>query len=231
MILKLFAAGWLLLAAAPAMAQEQPPRVAVSGNITLTSDYRFRGVSLTATDAALQGGVSFAGRSGFSGGLWASTLSSGGSGAQLELDLFAAKSFSWKGASISAGGIGYLYPGASGLGYGEATLSVARPIGPIDVTVGANYAPRQNNLGRRDNIYVFSNAAAPLGKIRKTPITVAAGLGYESGVFAFQKDKLDWTVRLTASKFGFDLSLAYIDTNVDNRLTRPRAVVSLSRSF
>lgn len=225
MFQKWIAAGcWLLagVVAAPAMAQEQPPRVAVSGNVTLTSDYRFRGVSLTATDAALQGGVSFAGRSGVSGGLWASTISSGGSGAQLELDLFAAKSFTWKGASIAAGGIGYLYPGASGLAYGEATASVARSIGPLDLSVGANYAPRQANLGRRDNIYVFSNAAAPLGKIGKTPITAAAGVGYESGVFAFGKDKLDWTLRLTASKFGFDLSLAYIDTNVDNRLTRAR---------
>jgi uncharacterized protein (TIGR02001 family) len=226
------AAAALWHCAASAAAQEAPPpRVAVSGSLTLVSDYRFRGASLTNRDPALQGGLNFAGRSGVSGGLWASSIAAGSVGAELELDLFAAKSFSWRGAQVALGGIGYLYPGAANTAYGEATVSAARPFGPLDLTLGANYAPRQANLGRRDNLYVFSNAAAPLGRIVGVPLTGAAGFGYESGVFAFGQDKLDWTLRVTASKFGFDLSLAYVDTNVAARATRAGVVASLNRSF
>lgn len=46
----------------------------VSGNISLTNDYRFRGVSQTAGDFAVQGGIDWSFESGFSVGAWASNL-------------------------------------------------------------------------------------------------------------------------------------------------------------
>ncbi len=37
----------------------------LSGNVTLVGDYRFRGLSQTYTQPAIQGGVDYAGRPGF----------------------------------------------------------------------------------------------------------------------------------------------------------------------
>lgn len=194
------------------------------------SDYRNRGVSLSDNDFALQGGVNVSGRKGLSGGLWASSIDSTG-GSELELDVFAAKSFQVKDASISVGGIGYLYPGGSNLAYGEATVVVSKPVGPFDLSVGANYAPQQQNLGSRDNIYVYTNAAAPLGSVFKAPVTAAATFGYENGSLAFGPDKLDWSLRLTVTTFGFDVSVRYVDNNLDGPRSRPQAVFGINRNF
>ncbi|MEJ5210677.1 MAG: TorF family putative porin [Burkholderiales bacterium] len=62
-----------LLAAPAAMAEESAP--SLSGNITLTSDYVFRGVSQTQGRPAIQGGIDYAHPSGFYLGTWASNVS------------------------------------------------------------------------------------------------------------------------------------------------------------
>ena len=46
------------------------------GNVGLTSDYRFRGISQTMNSQALQGGIDYADKSGFYAGNWNSTVSS-----------------------------------------------------------------------------------------------------------------------------------------------------------
>lgn len=226
--------------ASPAWAQtaqepapETEPRFSVSGTFGLFSDYRFRGVSLTGNDLAAQGSVSVTAPFGLSGGIWASNLDTA-SGDSLELDVFAAKSVDIKGTSLSIGGIGYLFPGNNGLNYGEATISAARSIGPLDVTIGGNYAWAQAGTGGRDNIYGFANAATPLGQIGPVALSAGAGLAYESGAFAFGVDKVDWNIRLTASVWGFDISAQYVDTNLPGasvRAGRAGAVFSISRSF
>ncbi|MFR0657359.1 TorF family putative porin, partial [Pantoea sp. SIMBA_079] len=47
----------------------------VSGSITLTSDYLFRGITQTDGEPALQGGLEWAGDSGFYVGAWGSSIS------------------------------------------------------------------------------------------------------------------------------------------------------------
>ncbi|GAA0355442.1 TorF family putative porin [Bowmanella denitrificans] len=57
----------------------------VSGYVTITSDYMFRGVSLNDKDAALQGGIDWAAdESGWYAGIWASPVTD-----DTEVDLFA----------------------------------------------------------------------------------------------------------------------------------------------
>ena len=65
------------LVAAPtlAMAAEKPVSPhSLSGNISLTSDYVFRGVSQTQNGPAIQGGIDYAHASGFYAGTWASNV-------------------------------------------------------------------------------------------------------------------------------------------------------------
>ena len=68
----------LLLAgtAAPALAQDAdaPSAITISGNAAVTSDYRFRGLSFSDGDIAIQGGIDVAHESGFYIGTWGSSI-------------------------------------------------------------------------------------------------------------------------------------------------------------
>ena len=100
------------LAAAPAVAGE------VSGSVTLTSDYLFRGISQTNEDPALQAGVEYAADSGFYVGTWGSNISwlsdaDPAISSSLELDAYAGYrgAFGESGVSYDVGAIYYWYPG------------------------------------------------------------------------------------------------------------------------
>jgi Bacterial protein of unknown function (Gcw_chp) len=97
--------------AAPTMATAQTPAATpspVTGNMTIASDYRFRGISQTYLGPTIQGGIDYAHSSGFYVGNWNSSVSSlvytGGSG--IEMDLYAGykKAFGDFGLDV-----GYLY--------------------------------------------------------------------------------------------------------------------------
>ena len=64
--LKYIPAAVLAVLALPAAAQEEePPKpVTVSGSVALVSDYRFRGVSQTDKEMAVQGGITVSHESG-----------------------------------------------------------------------------------------------------------------------------------------------------------------------
>lgn len=106
----------------------------VSGTVTATSDYDFRGISQSATDVALQGSFDWAHDSGFFLGAWASNVDFSSPGAdfgeEVEVDLYTGFSQSFEsGASWNAGFVYYLYPGAEypGTSYQTRLLgSVAR---------------------------------------------------------------------------------------------------------
>src|SRR5512133_1490261 len=84
-----------LLIGSAAMAQTQAaaPGYTLAYNVGVTSDYRFRGISQTSFDPALQAGVDFAHKSGFYLGAWGSNISwikdyVGASDGSLEIDLY-----------------------------------------------------------------------------------------------------------------------------------------------
>jgi uncharacterized protein (TIGR02001 family) len=101
----------LMMAAGVTAAQAQ-----VTGNLGLTSDYRFRGVSQTQNAPAVQGGIDYAHSSGFYVGNWNSSVSSEvyTSGAGLESDLYAGyKKEIFKGITVDIGTYNYFYPRAT----------------------------------------------------------------------------------------------------------------------
>ncbi len=63
-----------------------PFGLSFSGTAALTSDYRFRGVTQTQTDPALQAGFTLAHTSGLYFGLWGSNVNFGSGTPSLELD-------------------------------------------------------------------------------------------------------------------------------------------------
>lgn len=64
----------LVLAAAPAQVPAQPGGDRVSGYVTVTSDYRHRGLSQSRADPSLQIGGDYQHPSGFFAGVWAATV-------------------------------------------------------------------------------------------------------------------------------------------------------------
>ncbi len=106
----------LLLALALSAGVATSAMAQLTGNLGLTSDYRFRGVSQTQNAPAVQGGIDYAHKSGFYVGNWNSSVSSEvyTNGAGVESDLYAGfKKEIFKGITIDVGSYNYFYPRAT----------------------------------------------------------------------------------------------------------------------
>jgi len=104
----------LAAALVPGLASGMPAS-SITGNVALTSDCLFRGLTQSWGRPAIQGGADYADPNGFAAGFWASSVSERSyPGGALELDLYASygqainRDWSWR-----AGLYAYVYPGAN----------------------------------------------------------------------------------------------------------------------
>ena len=198
----------------PAIAQDEseeeinegPGAITVSGGVAVVSDYRFRGVSLTNKDFAVQPALTVSHESGLYVGAWGSNVAPNG-GDDAEVDLFAGFS-GGDGVTYDVGATYYLYPGASGFNYVELAGKLGTTIGPAQLGATVAYVPSQNNTGNQDNIYIAGNLGVG---IPGTPVSLSASLGLEDG--AFGNYKVDWSFGATAEVEGFTLGASYVDTS------------------
>ena len=102
------------IGALPTIAQAQDANP-LSFNVSLTSDYRYRGISQTRLKPALQGGLDYAHSSGFYAGTWLSTIKwikDFGGNADFEWDIYGGyKGEISKGLGFDVGVLSYQYPG------------------------------------------------------------------------------------------------------------------------
>lgn len=178
----LLAAG---MAATPALAQEEAASdITVTGNVAAVTDYRFRGLSLSGGDFAIQGSIGVSHSSGFYVGAWASSLEDSAVYGSTELDVYAG----WTGEvtpglTFDGGLLYYVYPNGN---VGDANIyepyaALSAAVGPATVKVGAAYAWKQDSLGGDDNLYVYTDLSAG---IPETPISVSAHIGYTDGALS-----------------------------------------------
>ncbi|MFZ5748712.1 MAG: TorF family putative porin [Pseudomonadota bacterium] len=231
------AAAMLLAFAFPAQAQDtDPPEpVTVSGSVALVSDYRFRGVSQTDEEMALQGGLTVSHESGLYAGAWASNLAGWGTfgGANMELDLYAGyKVDLGSSAALDVGVTWYMYPGgADDTDFAEAYVKVGGTLGPVTALAGVAYAPEQQALGnysntpysagqKQDNLYLWGDLSSG---VPGTPLTVKAHLGYSDGnpglgpngtSIAPTGSYLDWMLGADVAVGPLTLGVAYVDTDI-----------------
>lgn len=177
------------LAAVPAMADETDPPssdITITGNVALVSDYRWRGLSYSAGDPAVQGQINVGHSSGLYAGIWASSLEQDAFDiyGSLETDFYAG----WSGevASGITADVGltyYVYPnGSVGDGnYFEPYASLSTTFGPATAKVGVNYAWEQDGLGGQDNFYVYNDWNVGVGE---TGLSFQAHVGYTDGVLS-----------------------------------------------
>ena len=86
----------------------------LTGNLTFVGDYRFRGVSQTYTQPAVQAGVDYTSNIGAYAGTWGSNVSGNQflNGASLELDLYGGYRWELGKLGLDLGGQYYWYPSA-----------------------------------------------------------------------------------------------------------------------
>lgn len=224
-----------LAAATPAYAQETASEpFTVSGTVGLVSDYRFRGVSQTDKEMAVQGGLSVSHESGLYAGTWASNLAGWGTfgGSNMELDLYAGYLVPVGGLSLDVGLTWYMYPGgADDTDFAEPYVKLSGAAGPVNLLAGVAYAPKQQALGnysntpqsrgqKQDNIYLWGDANTA---IPGTPLTLKAHLGYSDGnpglgpngtSIAPTGKYWDWMLGADVAAGPVTLGVSYVDTNI-----------------
>lgn len=232
-----------LAAAAPAFAQNTdiPPPVAITGTVTLTSDYRFRGLTQSDEGPAAQGTLTVSHESGFYIGAFASTIDGSGDTPLLtgygdvEIDLYGGftKTMS-NGLGVDVGLLYYYYPDAvSGFNtdFFEPYAAVTYTIGPISTKLGAAYAfGGQDGLagfdpdgGNDDNIYAYFDASVG---VPTTPITLKGHVGYSDGSLSAANpggstpgsdgSYIDWSLGAEAVGGPFKVGVSYVDTDITN---------------
>lgn len=182
------------------------------GNIAVTTDYVWRGVSQTLGDPALQAEVSFEHDSGFYAGFWGSNVDffdesdpeadpEDDDEADVEVDVWVGFAGETEGGlGWDVGVIAYLFPGANrdvldnseefygGLSYGYFTATVYQDFDndTTYVDVGAEFElPREFTLGAHVGSFNFDEGT----------------------------DYSDWSIALSRELTGFGFELSYIDTD------------------
>ena len=215
--------------------------ITASANVALTTDYRFRGVSLSGGDPAIQGGFDVEHDSGFYVGTWASSIKGGPSYGDLEFDIYAGWSGSLSDAvSVDVGVLYYIYP-TEDLGldtdYIEPYASISANLGPAEATLGVAYAPEQDSLGGDDNLYIYTDVGFG---IADSPFSVTGHLGYTDGALAppllagaADDTGLDWSLGVAVSQGNFEVGVAYIGVEGPsvNDFTDDAIVGTISASF
>lgn len=216
-----------------------------TGNIAITSDYVFRGVSQTNNNVTVQGGVDWDTGAGFHFGVWGSNLNfQDNSEASAEADLYAGYAGKINDAlSYDVGVVYYVYPGAAralNYDYWEVFGKAVYDFGPAAVNAGVYYSP-DNTGGTGPATYVMSGLTVPLGGI----FSVSGGLNYyflDQGHAppAFFPDYLDWNIGAKANVNNwFNVDVRYYDTDIaggcaaanGKRWCGSKVVATLSRTF
>ena len=237
--------------AAPAAAPT--PDWTITGNVALSSDYRFRGISQTDKRPAFSGGFDVAHSSGFYIGNWNSNIDADFfQGANIEMDFYGGYKGSIADIGYDIGAIYYYYPGSGragnttvkntelyiGVSYGPVSLKFSYPLSDF---FNAEQIFGGGNAG--GSYYIDLSGAYDLGN----GFGVNAHVGYqklkgaakvtEIGKVSLENDLVDWKIGFTYGfSNGFVAAVSYIDTNrnlagVTRNISNGTGVVSLSKTF
>ena len=102
--------------------QAATPASPITGNMSIVSEYRFRGIDQTAGKPAIQGGVDYSHASGVYLGNWNSNVSQGAGfpGGNIEMDFYGGWKKAFGDFGLDVGAIYYYYPGTDASVLGAA---------------------------------------------------------------------------------------------------------------
>lgn len=240
-----------VLLAILAMAGFTLAQAQVTGNLGLTSDYRFRGISQSQNAPAVQGGVDYTHSSGLYVGNWNSSVSSqvytNGSG--VESDIYAGyKKDVYNGITLDIGSYNYFYPRATNLANGkefttnEAYVGLgydAKEFGAYTVKYNralSNYFGTTNSVGTQ---YTQLDGAIPvvdkvsfIAHAGRTNVANNSQLSYNDFNTGLAYDLNSWII---SAKYYWNTALpsgfATLNTVNNQGLTNSTAVVSVTKTF
>ena len=197
-----------------------------TGNVTLTSDYSFRGVSQTSRDPAIQGGLDLDFGNGFAIGTWSSNVNFGDSTSQ-ELDLYASYSGSLtEDIEFSLIGIRFEYPSE-----GDCCdyMEFGGSISISSFTVGVMFSPEYLGDGNPGLSYPYVDYSAG-------PFGLHLGISMSEGIADTETETddsyIDYSASLGAPFAGLDISLAVVGSDLDiGPEAETRLILSISRSL
>lgn len=231
--------------AAPAAAQDDRDEVPLgvstgidlSGEVSLLSDYRFRGVSRSDEDPALQAALTASHDSGFYAGIRATTLRGVDSFrlrnpafrdlGDVELNLYAGYGARLGGGfDIDAGLLYYVFAGGDGAtDHVEPYASLSYLIGPVYATAGAKYAPPQRAIGDEDMLYLFGQVEV---SVPFRPWSFTGLIGHQDwgrfGSYRTWSIGVEHQVRI-AGLPDAEIGLSYVDTDLPSRAGQDAGLV------
>ena len=209
--------GMAMVATSPAHAID-----GLTANGAVTSNYIFRGLSQSAANPAVQGGVDYDAGNGFAVGAWASSLDfgtspSGDDNAPIEIDLYGSYTLAITDMfSVSGGVVTYNYPNVpAGVNFNwyEVWGGLSYDFGFFSASGKLYYSPDYVNLSDRQ-LYYTGGVSVPI-----TPwLALNANVGRTDlghSIFPVIKDYTDWNVSLAATVDQFTLTVGYTDTDLD----------------
>lgn len=218
-----------------------------SANVSLVSEYYFRGVSQTDDAPAAQGGFDWSATVdegtgiGIYLGVWGSNVdfneAGGVDGATIEIDYYGGLtgSIGDTGLGWDIGFIYYTYPGAaSSLDYDfwEGQVALSYDFGIASATASLNYSPE--NFGKSgDALYPKLGVEAPIGKYLTLSAHVAKQYIQDNTTFGLP-DYVEYGIGATVNLAGFDVNLTWSDTDMSDTECGDACgmfLLSVSRSF
>jgi uncharacterized protein (TIGR02001 family) len=215
-------------------ADEETPAVTISGTATVVSDYRFRGISQTDKNFAVQGSLTVSHKSGFYATVWGSSVDdyvtiSGQSNQEIDLIVGWKKTFG--SATLDIGALYYVYPktklagDVSSSNFIEPYAAVSGTIGPVTAKATVNYAPKQKALAldqgatgllrSQDSVYIAGDFTAA---IPNTPLGLTAHIGHSFGpswlaTTGRGNEYTDWGLGATLTYKALTFGIQYVDTD------------------
>jgi uncharacterized protein (TIGR02001 family) len=194
-------------------------RLTPTANVTLTTDYVFRGISFSNNKPAIQGGFDLDLGNGVYLGTWGSSINldadeDDGGDAGLELDIYGGWTGTYNGFGLDIGFIHYHFSGAEKLNTNEVYVGISQ--GPFTLTQYIGVAGNSDDTGGRD-FGNYTNVAMDLGSLAQWipsagPIALTASAGWTNGYEGID-DYYDWKVAGSRNLLGLDVELAYTGTD------------------
>ena len=206
-----------------------------TGNMSLVSDYRFRGITQTFAKPAIQGGFDYSHSSGIYLGNWNSNVNEGAGfpAGNIEMDFYGGWKKSWGDWGLDLGAIYYMYPGSDANATAGTTITNPRTgtvhRGHVDNTelyIGGSWKwvslkyyhatsdyfsqPRTKNSNYLDLSanYDLGGGWGIVGHVGKFRLK-----GWHTGTNATNGNYADWKIGVTKDLSGWILGASYIETN------------------
>lgn len=215
----------MTLTAAPAAfaADEAPAWGPFTAGVTLTSDYRFRGVSQSDRDAAIQGWVQYDHDSGFFANVWASSIDFtpfGDDDASAEIDLTVGYNHAFTDkTSGSIKAVYYVYPDANDApddpNYLEVIAGISHDFGMASVSGEFAWSPDYYG-GNDDAEALTGGVTVPLMDsfaFFDGGLTASSHIGYQ-WYSSTSQDYLFYDLGATASWGIFDVDVRWVGTDL-----------------